>query len=237
MRSPPDITRIPAPRVPFVDEDTGLISREWFRFLNNIFVLTGNGTTQVTTADLEITPSLASTVEDTIPVIETEIQALKVRPPEKEHPVITYAMFFDTTTQIAAAPNTAYPITFNSTDGSYGVYLDPADSSKIKVSRPATYNVAFSVQLDKTSGGAGLFHIWFRKNGVDIVQSASQIRIQGNNAEVFSAANLFVTLSNGDYLQVVYSVSDVSVQLTAFPAVAPVPAIPSIILTVTQVNL
>jgi hypothetical protein len=232
-----NITNIPAPRVPFIDERTGLISREWFRYLNNIFVLTGSGTTQITTADLELSPALASTVEDTLPVLESEIQALKVRPPEKEHPVITYAMFYDTTTQIAAAPNTAYAITFNSTDGAYGVYKDPADSSKIKVSRPATYNVQFSIQLDKTSGGTGLFHIWFRKNGVDIAQSASQIRVQGNNAEIFSSANLFVTLSNGDYLQVMYSVSDVSVELTAFAAAAPVPAIPSIIFTVTQVNL
>ena len=41
----PNITKIPAPRVPLIDERTGLISREWFRFLNNIYVITG-GTTQ-----------------------------------------------------------------------------------------------------------------------------------------------------------------------------------------------
>jgi len=41
----PNITKIPAPRVPLLDERTGLISREWFRFFNNIYVITG-GTTQ-----------------------------------------------------------------------------------------------------------------------------------------------------------------------------------------------
>jgi len=40
-----NITKIPAPRVPLVEERTGLISREWFRFFNNIYVITG-GTTQ-----------------------------------------------------------------------------------------------------------------------------------------------------------------------------------------------
>jgi len=37
-------TQIPAPRVPFMDERTGTISREWFRFLNNIYTICGDGT-------------------------------------------------------------------------------------------------------------------------------------------------------------------------------------------------
>jgi len=39
-----NITKIPAPRVPLLDSRTGLISREWFRFLNNIYVITGGET-------------------------------------------------------------------------------------------------------------------------------------------------------------------------------------------------
>jgi hypothetical protein len=33
----PNITNIPAPRVSFIDDRTGLISREWYRFLLNLF--------------------------------------------------------------------------------------------------------------------------------------------------------------------------------------------------------
>jgi hypothetical protein len=40
----PNITKIPAPRVPLLDQRTGLISREWFRFLNNLYVTTGGET-------------------------------------------------------------------------------------------------------------------------------------------------------------------------------------------------
>jgi hypothetical protein len=36
-------TQIPAPRVPFMDERTGTISREWFRFLNNLYTILGGG--------------------------------------------------------------------------------------------------------------------------------------------------------------------------------------------------
>lgn len=43
-----NITKIPAPRVALVDQRTGLISREWFRFLNNIYVITGGNTQGVT---------------------------------------------------------------------------------------------------------------------------------------------------------------------------------------------
>jgi hypothetical protein len=41
----PNITKIPASRVPLLNLNTGLISHEWFRFFNNIYTITG-GTTQ-----------------------------------------------------------------------------------------------------------------------------------------------------------------------------------------------
>ncbi len=231
----PNITNIPAPRVPFIDERTGLISREWFRFLNNQFTLTGSGTTQITTADLELTPALAATVEDAVPVLESEIQALKLMPRYPEPNVVNFGSFFSTQTQAATTINTAKAITYNNADTAYGVYRDPADNSKIKVSRPAIYNVQFSIQVDKTSGGTGKFYIWPAINGTAVANSASLIQIQGNNAEIFSAANYFLPLSNGDYFQLYFSVDDLSVQLQHFAAASPVPAIPSIILTVMQV--
>ena len=44
MTTPTNITTITPPRVPFLDERTGLISREWYRFFNNLFTITGEGT-------------------------------------------------------------------------------------------------------------------------------------------------------------------------------------------------
>jgi hypothetical protein len=51
-----NITSIPAPRVPFIDDRTGLMSREWYRFFLNLFVLTGSGGNDATIADLLIAP-------------------------------------------------------------------------------------------------------------------------------------------------------------------------------------
>jgi hypothetical protein len=49
-------TNIVAPRVPLIDERTGLISREWYRFFLNLFVLTGSGRNDVSLLDLQVGP-------------------------------------------------------------------------------------------------------------------------------------------------------------------------------------
>lgn len=59
MPSPPNITNITPPRVPFLDERTGLIAREWYRFFLNIFNLTGGGTNTTSLTDLQVGPPFA----------------------------------------------------------------------------------------------------------------------------------------------------------------------------------
>ena len=51
-----NITQIPAPRVPFLDERSGLISREWYLFFQNIFILTGSGSNATTLEELQLGP-------------------------------------------------------------------------------------------------------------------------------------------------------------------------------------
>ena len=51
-----NITNIPAPRVPFIDERTGLMAREWYRFFLNLFVLTGSGNNPTTLEELQLGP-------------------------------------------------------------------------------------------------------------------------------------------------------------------------------------
>ena len=38
-----NLTQIPAPRVPLINPDTGLMSREWFRFFNALSEQLGGG--------------------------------------------------------------------------------------------------------------------------------------------------------------------------------------------------
>lgn len=156
-----------------------------------------------------------------------------ILPPAVPQKRIRHGMFYDTTIQTATLANTAYGITYNTTSLSEGVYLG-SPTSRVYVDTEGVYNFQFSIQLDKTSGGTASFWIWARLNGADVSDSASQVRIQGNDAEIFTAANYFLDLKAGDYVEFIWAVSDTSVQLQYFAAAAPVPAIPSIILTVSN---
>lgn len=165
--------------------------------------------------------------------LQSQIQALQVTPPPREFKRSRYGQFLDTTSQIPAAINTPYAVTFDTTDVSNGVYIG-SPTSRVYVDERGIYNFLFSIQLDKTTGGVGLIWIWPRINGVDVPNSNSQLRLQGNNNEQLATIGYFFKLNAGDYVEVMYAVDDLTVQLTSFASSAFYPAVPSIILTVSN---
>jgi hypothetical protein len=164
-----------------------------------------------------------------LPVAHSDDVAPPITPPKRSR----FGSFYDTTTQTAAAINTAYAVTFNTTDLSEGVYRG-SPTSRIFVDEPGVYNFQFSAQLDKTAGGVGIFDFWIRVNGADIANSAGRVRIQGNNAELITAWNFLTRMKAGDYFELMWAVDDTSCQIRAFPAAAPHSGIPSVILTVSN---
>ena len=170
---------------------------------------------------------------DAISQLSSAVELLATAPPEREFKRSRYGSFYDTTTQTAAVINTATKVTFNTTDLSLGVYIG-SPTSRVYVDTDGIYNFQTSIQLDSTVATAQEFYLWFALNGVDVTNSASQVRVQGNNAEVFVALNLFFKMKAGDYVELVFSVSNLGVQLLAAPAAAPHPGIPSVILTVSN---
>jgi len=301
MASPLNVTRIPAPRVPLLDERTGQISREWYRFFLNLFVLTGSGSNPVSLDELQIgppnndqfvlnlqnitegqtndSPLLSSVVElqkqvqaselsaeaavqalvsqvanlvnnvqasgmsaeaaisalqSQIVNLNNEVQALAVVPPTTPNlKRRSFGSFYDLTDQTAALINTPYAMTFNTTDLSTGVYLG-SPTSQVYVDRPDIYNIQFSAQLDKPSASAGSVYIWLDKNGTTIPDSAGHITLQGSSSATVASWNYLINLNAGDYIRLMWSTDDTSCFIKHEPAVAPVPAIPSIILTVTD---
>ena len=142
--------------------------------------------------------------------------------------------FASLVTQIALLPNVDYPIDLDVVDIERGIWRDSVNTSRVYVADGGIFNFQFSAQLDNTSGGAHRIWLWPRISGVDVPDSASQVRIQGNNAELVAAWNWVLRLAPGEYFELVYAVSDVDLQIVTFPAAGVVPAIPSVILTVTQ---
>ena len=145
---------------------------------------------------------------------------------------LRYGTFFDTTDQTAAAPDTAYAITFNNTDLSAGVFLG-TPTSRIYVDRPGAYNFQFSLQLSSTNASAKNIYIWARINGTDVANSATRITLKGSNEEYVAAWNFVLKLNTGDYFQLMWATSNINVQILADPATAFCPAIPSVIMTVS----
>ena len=136
--------------------------------------------------------------------------------------------WYDTTTQTTTA-NTATKMFCDSTGFENGI--TKKYDSNFEVSQAGRYNLQFSVQLDKSSGAGEHIYIWFRKNGIDEPYSASEVAIQGTVAESIPSWNYIFELEAGDYVNVMYSVTDASVVLKSAAAAAPVPAIPSVIVT------
>lgn len=145
-----------------------------------------------------------------------------------------YGAFHDTTTQTAAVINTAYPVTFNATDLSSNVTIG-TPTSRVITSVAGIYNFQFSIQLHKTNASVGFVYIWARINGTNVANSASKIALNGSQAETIAAWNFVLNMNANDYFELVWSTDDTGCQLLYNTTVAPVPAIPSVILTVTQV--
>ena len=150
-------------------------------------------------------------------------------------PILHYGSFSDTSLQTAASINTAYGMTFNTTDSSNGVSIG-SPTSRLVVDYQGVYNVQFSAQLDKTSGGAGNVYIWLRKNGTNVPNTASTVAIQGTAARTVAAWNFIIQLEPTHYVELMWAVDDTNVRILAASATSVWPAIPSVICTITQVN-
>ena len=141
--------------------------------------------------------------------------------------------FYDTTTQTAAVANTAYAITFDNTSLTQGVSIG-TPTSRIYVNRTGSYNIQFSLQLVSTNAASKDVYIWADVNGTSVAQSATKLTMSGSSDAYVAAWNFVIRMSAGDYFRLMWSTSNTNVQIAAVAASAPVPAIPSVILTVAS---
>ena len=150
-------------------------------------------------------------------------------------PILHFGAFSDTTLQTAASINTAYAMTFDTTDSSNGVSIG-SPTSRLVADFQGVYNVQFSAQLDKTSGGVGNIYIWLRKNGTNVPNTSTTVAIQGSAARTVAAWNFITQLDPTQYVELMWATDDTSVRILAATATSVWPAIPSVICTITQVN-
>jgi hypothetical protein len=150
-------------------------------------------------------------------------------------PILHYGAFSDTTTQTIVSINEAYAMTFDTTDASNGVSIG-SPTSQLVVNEQGVYNIQFSAQLDKSSGGAANVYIWLRKNGTNVPNTTTTLTLQGTAARQVAAWNFVIQLDSTNYVELMWAADDANVVVLAATATSVWPAIPSIICTVTQVN-
>ena len=146
-----------------------------------------------------------------------------------------FGAFSSSQTQTVGA-GTAVPMMLDTTDDAVGVSI--VDGSRVVLSNPGVWNVQFSAQTLKTSGGTGTISIWLAQNGSPVARSCTDVKVQGNNTEEVAAWNWVVrTTGVNEYVQVMWSDTTGDVTLYAVGTrTGPVrPAVPSVILTVTPV--
>ena len=141
-----------------------------------------------------------------------------------------FGVFYSTATQTAAIINTAYPITFNTT--SFNDRVSVVSNSRVTVEDSGMFTFEVTAHFSQSSAAYKEAHIWARKNGADIAYSSNQIIIEGSGKQ-HTVCMFDIILSAGDYIELMWGTEDTSVELHAYAASTPYPAVPSASVSVT----
>ena len=149
---------------------------------------------------------------------------------------IPLGSFYDNTTQTATA-NTPTAMLI-----SQAVFLNNVSLSGttgMQVNDAGYYNVQFSAQIYRTSGGTSQHvDIWLRVNGTDVSDSNTRININNNSVYDVAAWNWFLYLAASDVVEIMWSTTAATIQLQSEVAnlVIPHPATPSVIATINRIG-
>lgn len=145
-----------------------------------------------------------------------------------------YGEFSATTDQLVAVINTAYPVTFNSTSITNGVTLTGSPTTRITVPASGLYRVQVNMQIASTSASAKSLWCWFRKNGVDIPNSARITTSDINNGFVSMTHDCTVSLAANEYVEIMYAADSTNIFLDSTASTAFAPAAPAVQVAITQ---
>ena len=117
------------------------------------------------------------------------------------------------------------------------------DNSKLTVPIAGVYNLQWSGQFQNVENEIEDVTVWLRIDGVDVPGSAGVISLAARKSAIIFARtiigwNYFLTLTAGQYVQIVWLPRVASITVPAYPAsVTPAhPSTASVIVTVNQVG-
>lgn len=152
-----------------------------------------------------------------------------------------HGAFSATVTQSQTVINTPKLVSLNATAFALGMHLVAGDG--IHVEQPGIYNVQFSAQLTNNDSQAHDVDIWIRKSGVDVPYSASVVTVPsthgGQPGYYVVAANFFVAMMAGEYVEFWWASNSLQTQINTLPAITTPfasPGAPGFVATVSFVS-
>jgi len=149
-----------------------------------------------------------------------------------------YGAFQSTVDQTAAAANTAYAITLNTTDYANGVSI--ASSSRITVVDSGIWNLQWSGQFENSATQDHDARVWLKINGTAVTGSTGFISVPskhgGIDGHIVVGWNYFVRLNANDYVELWWETDNTAVSIQAYPATGLYPSTASVIATMSFVS-
>ena len=176
--------------------------------------------------DIDITP------KGTGEVNITNIDVLSGKVPFGTVTGRAFAAFSDITDQTGST-TVATPVKFGTTDvvgQGITVVTDGTNLTRVTFAAAGTYALTPNLQLTNTDTADHDVTIWFALNGTNIDRSATKMTVpkatDGGNA--FFQISVYVTVTAGQYIQVLWLPENTAVRLDHTAAVVGPPAIPAI---------
>jgi len=152
-----------------------------------------------------------------------------------------HGSFFDTTTQ-SVTSGAVKAMEFNNTDvtstNGFAITNNTLGRpTRITATYAGVYNLQFSAQLNRTSGGSTKqVDIWIAVNETPVPATATGVNVQANANKLVAAWNFFVPLNAGQYVELMWTQNDaIDILYEAATGVIPVDT-PSVIATINQVG-
>lgn len=185
--------------------------------------LTADGTD--TNIDLNITP------KGTGEVNITNVDILSGKVPFSTITSRAYAAFSDITDQTGST-SAATAVKFGTTDlvgAGITMVTDGTNLTRLTFAEAGTYAVTPNLQFTNTDGSDHTVSIWFSLNGTNIVRSNTKMSVpkSTDGGSAFFQIVLYVTVTAGQYIQVLWLPANTAVTLDHTAAVTGPPAVPA----------
>lgn len=152
-----------------------------------------------------------------------------------------YGSFQNNATITLGAVDTPTLVPMLVTGYANGMYAVVGDG--IHVQQAAIYNYQFSIQFRNTDTQIHDAFVWLRKNGTDIVDTMSAFSVTNKHGGVdgylIGAANFYIDLADGDYVEMWWAASSTQVDMYSLPAISSPyvrPLSPAVVATLSFVS-